>query len=55
MDKTNKSPIIDPHSDAMCPHAHLHHLLLPCNELHDHRQTHKDMVSSNKMNKCNIT
>ena len=42
-----------PFFDSKYPRAHLHQHLLPCNDLHDHRQTHTDRVSSNKK-ECNI-
>ncbi|QCE06068.1 hypothetical protein DEO72_LG9g1077 [Vigna unguiculata] len=36
----------DPHSVSMHLHAHLHQHLLPCNELHDHLQTHTNRAES---------
>jgi len=46
MKKTSKTPILVPHSVSKHPHAHMHQHLLPCNKLHDHRQTHTYRMNS---------
>ena len=45
-DESVKFPHASPSPALSFPHAHLQQYLLPCNELHDHRQTHTYRVSS---------
>jgi len=48
-----QNPQVGPLSDSKYPQTHLYQHLLLCNELHDHRKTHTNRVSSNKK-ECNI-